>query len=246
MQLPGRLKTTTLGDLLGTLHRSAASGNLELVEASGRTHRIFLLRGLVTAVELDRASASLAEILRREGAIDEDTLRRSLLRAMASRRLHGEILVRDFALSPEVVGRALRMQLMLRLAVLEELADAQVFYRVTMRPPRGALENEPLAPSEFLAGRKRARDREVSPPSGARYKSARPAHAPGAYDPARAGAYRALGLPFGADDQEIKRAYRRLVRNYHPDLHPDATHEEKRALERSFAEVTAAYRALVA
>lgn len=246
MQLPGRLKTTTLGDLLGTLHRSTSSGTLELVETSGRTHRIYLSRGLVTTVELDRASASLAEILRREGAIDEDTLRRSLLRAMASRRLHGEILVRDFALSPDIVGRALRMQIMLRLSVLEDLADAQVFYRVAMRAPRGALDDAPLAPSEFLAGRRRARDREVHPPSGARYKSARPAHAPGTYDPRRAGAYRALGLPFGADDMEIKRAYRRLVRTYHPDLHPEATHEEKRALERSFHEVTAAYRSLVA
>lgn len=246
MQLPGRLKATTLGDLLGTLHRSAASGTLELVEQSGRTHRIFLARGLVTAVELDRASASLAEILRRNGAIDEDTLRRSLLRAMASRRLHGEVLVRDFALAPEIVGKALRMQLMLRLSVLEELADAQVFYRVAMRAPRGALEREPLSPQEFLVGRRRARDRAVDPPSGARYRSARPSYVPGAYDPARAGAYRALGLPFGADADEIKRAYRRLVRSYHPDLHPDATHEEKRALEKSFAEVTAAYRALVA
>src|SRR5688572_28406154 len=246
MQLPGRLKATTLGDLLGALHRSEASGTLELAEHSGRVHRVHLANGLVTAVELDRASASLAEILRRHDAIDEDTLRRSLLRAMASRRLHGEVLIRDFHLSPEVIGRALRMQLMLRLSVLEELADAQVFYRVAMRPPRGALESEPLAPSEFLAGRKRARDREVHPPSGARYKSARAAHAPGTYDPARAGAYRVLGIPFGSDDIEIKRAYRRLVRNYHPDLHPDATHEEKRALERSFAAVTAAYRALVA
>src|SRR5918912_1494037 len=71
-----------------------------------------------------RASASLAEILRRQDQIDEDTLRRSLLRAMASRRLHGEVLVRDFHLSPTVIGRALRAQLMLRLSVLEELADA--------------------------------------------------------------------------------------------------------------------------
>ena len=41
---------------------------------------------------------------------------------MASRRLHGEVLVRDFHLSPLVVGRALRRQVMLRLQVLEELA----------------------------------------------------------------------------------------------------------------------------
>src|SRR5688572_28964948 len=220
MQLPGRLKATTLGDLLGALHRSEASGTLELAEHSGRVHRVHLANGLVTAVELDRASASLAEILRRHDAIDEDTLRRSLLRAMASRRLHGEVLIRDFHLSPEVIGRALRSQLMLRLSVLEELADAQVSYRVTMRPPRGALQNDPLVPDEFLTGRKRSRDRAPEPPSGT-YRTARPPSGfPGSFDHARAGAYRVLGLPMGADAMEVKTAYRRLVRTYHPDLHP--------------------------
>src|SRR5437660_489401 len=82
------------------------------------------------AVELDGAAASLAEVLRRDRAVDDETLRRSLLRAMASRRLHGEVLVRDFKLSPSLVDTALRRQLLTRLAVLEQLGDAQVFFRV--------------------------------------------------------------------------------------------------------------------
>jgi len=246
MQLPGRLKATTLGDLLGALHRSTSSGTLELAEHSGRVHRIHLASGLVTAVELDRASASLAEVLRRQDEIDEDTLRRSLLRAMASRRLHGEVLVRDFHLSPEVVGRALRAQLMLRLSVLEDLADAQITYRVTVRPPRGALQNDPLTAGEFLKGKRRARDRNAEPQSGT-YRSARPSSGfPGSFDVARAGPYRVLGLGFGADPIEVKTAYRRLVRTYHPDLHPGATHDEKKALAERFAQVTAAYKQLVA
>src|SRR4051794_21880053 len=191
MQLPGRLKATTLGDLLGALHRSASTGTLELAEPSGRVHRVHLAGGLVTAVELDRATASLAEILRRQDEIDEDTLRRSLLRAMASRRLHGEVLVRDFHLSPEVVGRALRRQVMLRLQVLEELSDAQITFRVTVRPPRGALTDAPLDPPEFLAGRKRTRDRSTAPASGT-YRAN--SSLPGGWDPARAQAYRALGV----------------------------------------------------
>jgi DnaJ-class molecular chaperone len=44
----------------------------------------------------------------------------------------------------------------------------------------------------------------------------------------------------------VKQAYRRLVRAYHPDLHPEATHEEKKSLAARFGEVTAAYRTLVA
>ena len=245
MHLPGRLKATTLGDLLGALHRESSTGTLELSEPSGRVHRVHLATGLVTAVELDRATASLAEILRRQDEIDEDVLRRSLLRAMASRRLHGEVLVRDFHLSPTVVGRALRRQVMLRLQVLEELGDAQVGFRVTVRPPRGALVDEPLHAPEFLVGRKRLRDRNAEPNSGT-YRASVATHMPGGWDPARASAYRALGVSFNADATEVKQAYRRLVRTYHPDLHPDANHDERKTLSSRFAEITAAYRVLVA
>jgi DnaJ-domain-containing protein 1 len=240
MQLPGRLKATTLGDLLGSLHRGLVTGTLELVESSGRTHRIFVARGCVTAVDVDRASPSLGELLRAEDAVDDDVLRRSLLRAMASRRLHGEVLVRDFHLAPEVVDRALRRQLMLRLSMLEQLADAQVHCRVTVRPPREALVDAPLGPDEFLAGRTRARER-ADPPSGTYRRSM-----PGTIDRERVGAYRALGISVTAPIDDVKRAYRRLVREYHPDLHPDATHDERKELAARFAEVAAAYRTLVA
>jgi hypothetical protein len=244
MQLPGRLKTTTLGDVLGSLHRGGVSGTLELVETSGRTHRIHLSGGLVTAVEVDRAVASLGEILRDDDALDDDVLRRSLLRAIASRRLHGEVLIHDFHLAPSVVGRALRKQLTERLALLEQISDARISYRVTVRPPRGALTDDPLRASEFLAGKKRARDRV--PDSGTFRTSRPPSGFPGSVDHQRVGAFRILGLSSEAPTDEVKRAYRRLVREYHPDLHPEATSDERRALATRFAEVTAAYRALVA
>lgn len=242
MQLPGRLRATTLGDVLGALHRERASGTLELVEQSGRTHRVHLTSGLVIAVELDRASASLAEILRRNDEIDEDTLRRSLLRAMASRRLHGEVLVRDFHLSPEIIGRALRNQIMIRLAALDDVPDAQLLFRVTVRHPRGALVDAPLGANEFLAGKKRARDRGAEPTRPrAAYTSM-----PGGWDPARATACRVLGVTLGADPASIKQAYRRLVRAYHPDLHPGVSQEERKSLAHRFAEVADAYKTLSA
>ena len=53
-------------------------------------------------------------------------------------------------------------------------------------------------------------------------------------------------MPPGARVEEIKRAYRRLARSVHPDLHPGASDEERRALQARFVELTDAYRALVA
>lgn len=63
-------------------------------------------------------------------------------------------------------------------------------------------------------------------------------------DPRRAAALRLLGLADDADADGIKRAYRRLARALHPDLQPDADLPRRRALERRFAELTAAYEAL--
>jgi DnaJ-domain-containing protein 1 len=235
MQLPGRLKATTLGDLLGALYRESSTGTLELVEDRGRIHRVHVAAGRVVAVELDGAAPSLAEILRRDRATDDDVLRRSLLRAMASQRLHGEVLVDEFHLAPSVVGAALRQQVLIRLGALDQLADARVSFRVAVRPPRSALHESPLEPREFLQGRRRARARTPPPP---------PACAP--VDASSSRAWRLLGLPPGSDPTLIRRAYRRLARTVHPDLHPGVTDEERRALEARFVELTAAYRALVA
>jgi hypothetical protein len=250
MVLPGRLRSTTLGDLLGTLYRARASGSLELIEDRGRIHRVHVVLGRVSAVELDGAGGALAEMLRKEGAIDDDLLRRSLLRAMASRRLLGDVLVRDFHLAPDVVDRALRRQLTTRLNTLEKLPDARVCFRVAVRAPRGGLADAPLEPREFLSGRRRARDlgREHrdhtahSPYSHSR----RAEHAAAAAAGVASSAWRVLGLAPGAAEDEIKRAFRRLAKSYHPDLHPGASDAERRELEQRFAEVTAAYRALVA
>jgi DnaJ-domain-containing protein 1 len=61
----------------------------------------------------------------------------------------------------------------------------------------------------------------------------------------RLAARRVLGVDAAADTDAIKRAYRRLARTLHPDLQPDADAARRRTLERQFAEVTAAYEALV-
>ncbi len=74
-------------------------------------------------------------------------------------------------------------------------------------------------------------------PAADRPAPARPA------DP-RTRAMQLLGIDDATDLDAIKRAYRRLARALHPDLQPGADAVRRQALERRFAEVTAAYEAL--
>ena len=66
-----------------------------------------------------------------------------------------------------------------------------------------------------------------------------------AIDPHRDAARKLLGVDDDADVDTVKRAYRRLARALHPDLQPEIDLDRRRLLERRFAEVTAAYQALV-
>lgn len=58
-------------------------------------------------------------------------------------------------------------------------------------------------------------------------------------------AHRLLGVPAGADRETVKRAYRRLARALHPDMHAGTSEERRRQLERKLADVNCAYRRLV-
>ncbi|MBQ5311865.1 MAG: J domain-containing protein [Oscillospiraceae bacterium] len=52
-------------------------------------------------------------------------------------------------------------------------------------------------------------------------------------------AYRTLGLSPGASEEEIKKRYRALVKEYHPDLHPG-----DEAAARRMSEINAAYESI--
>jgi DnaJ domain len=95
-------------------------------------------------------------------------------------------------------------------------------------PPRAsASRGDPAPADDFDLGRARA------------HVAAR------RFDPRRAAALRLLGVDAAADIDAVKRAYRRLARTVHPDLQPGVDDQRRRVLERRFAELTAAYEALV-
>jgi len=236
MILPGRLRLTTLGDLLGAVYRDGATGVLELTEASGsragRTHRIQVVTGFVAAVETAIPTARLGTILERQGAVSGEALR--LLPARLARfpgKRTGELLVASGDATRAAVDDALAEQRGERLDRLFELEDARVAFRVA-RPP-GADPLDPIGPAEFLHGRERLRDRDGQSRAGVRR------------DPVRARALSTLGLGDAADGADVQRAFRQLASRLHPDRFPRASGSERRDLMRRFAEVSAAYHALV-
>ncbi len=55
--------------------------------------------------------------------------------------------------------------------------------------------------------------------------------------------YKILDLPYGADFDQVKSAYRKLIRKYHPDLHGGTPQKQKAATELTMR-VTQAYNEL--
>jgi len=235
MNLPGRLTRTTLGDLLGMLHRAQASGVLELVEPSGsragKSHRVFLTAGLVDDVETDSAHPPLGELLAREGALDREAFA-TLLRRLVEEpgRRAGEILVEERLANEALVGAALRWQLRARLEAMFRLPDGLVRFHVR----RTAAKARPaayLTPRDFLHGRRRARAEGGSRATGLAREESQ-----------RAEAYRVLGVEPDADAASVRQAYRRLAAVHHPDRHPGASAEELRSLVQKFVRLTSAYK----
>lgn len=250
MQLPGRLRLTTLGDVLGAVHRARASGVLELQER-GTTHRVFWSDGMITQVDTDLVRTRLGDLLAGQGFLGARALARLARRLLeAPRQRAGEILVEEGFVSPDLVSAGLRRQLRQKLEALFQLEDAQLTFRI---PRPHDQHRTPLSPGEFLHGRARARPRARYSAAQARAKSGPARGASGSAGSAppqraahgsRSRAYATLGLLPGADRAAIQQAFRRLALNLHPDRFPNADAGERARLLTRFAELSAAYHSL--
>lgn len=147
----------------------------------------------------------------------------ALLRELAGARL---------ALRPELAPAPADEADRRMLAALAEPRRIDQIWPIA-RAPRFRL----LAFLHFLRGVGALAIELAARPAADRPAPARPA------DP-RTRAMQLLGVDDAADLDAIKRAYRRLARALHPDLQPGADAVRRQALERRFAEVTAAYEAL--
>jgi len=247
MRLPGRLRLTTLGDVLGAIHRAGASGVLELTDDRGATHRVFWADGMITQVDTELFRQRLGDLLAGQGFLGARALARLARRLLeAPGQRAGEILVEEGFVSPDLVSAGLRRQLRQKLEALFQLNDAQLTFRV---PRPHEQHRTPLSPGEFLHGRPRARPRTRSAAAADKHGSpgaasgSRPS-TPRAPHGARSHAYATLGLLPGADRVAIQQAFRRLALDLHPDRFPNADATERARLLSRFAELSAAYHAL--
>jgi hypothetical protein len=172
MRLPSRLAASTLGDLLGALHRTRTTGLLELYEVPGaiasavpgRRHRIHLFCGLVAGVETPLPHAPLGRLLETKGLLHPEALEGLLARiAAGDPRLAGEILVEDGLAPKAYVDLGLRAQLREKIDVVYSLKDADIRFHTARPLSEAARRAGLLASSEFLHGRPRARDRVARP-----------------------------------------------------------------------------------
>lgn len=233
MQLPAALEHTTLGDLLGTLHRGKASGVLELVETSGVVHQIQLWEGLVVEVRLVGAAAQpLGQALcaRSSNRLLPDAVDRALLRVSDPRPL-GERLVASGALSLQQLYAVLPEVFRARLDWLDRLPRASVRFRPLREPKSRGVS---LGPEQFLHGRRRGGSRRAAPRSA----TSGPAPAAGTQD------HVLLGLPPGAPLTEINRAFRAAARQHHPDRYVHLGEQAVRRAQAHFTRIVQSYERL--
>ncbi len=228
MLLPSRLRETTLGDLLASLHRAYASGVLELVEP-GRRHAIHLRRGLVLAVECSDRAHRFGDLAADAGLCPRASVERASREARATGARIGQHLVARGVMTHAARDRVLDAQRARRLDALYALADADLRFHAARPLPPGGAEQPPMSARETFHGRARRRERAraTGPLRGDRHR-----------------ALRALGLDESSSAGDVRARYRERVAALHPDHAHDVDERERARRVAELRAVIDAYRVL--
>lgn len=247
MILPGRLSTTTLGDLFGMLHRAELSGTLELTEDSGpvagRVHRLEFARGLIRGIESSLGAPPLGELLVNDGLLSRAQHLELLARLNeTSNKTTGQWLYEFHWLATEAVGRAVHEQLNMRMVALFSLREARVTYRIS-RAARSPFAHTALTPEEFLHGKPRYRER--SEQRDPQQQRSVPHYDLLGRDTTRTHALLLLGLTPQSTPGDIKKAFHRMAARLHPDRHQLELPHQQEAARMRFIQVVNAYNTLM-
>jgi DnaJ-domain-containing protein 1 len=258
--IPNLRKKLARGELVRLLYRlghGAASGVLTLCARAQRAEVFVLRRGSVVVADGDAAKKALVARLVRLAAVDDLTCvfeggvsayppgatgavpLAQFTRAHLESQLDGvlaEVMVRELA------GVRLSLRTELAPSAMDE-ADRRMLAAMTI--PRRLDQIWPLARTprfRLLAFLHFLRSVDALEGLGVDADRSQPHRI---VDHRRAAALELLGIAEGSDLETVKRAYRRLAREFHPDLQPEVEGAHRKSLERRFAEVTAAYEALL-
>jgi DnaJ-like protein len=127
------------------LGREAVTGGLDVAEAAGAAHHLYLRRGYLTSARVDGGCAPLGQILRARGDVDEEPLRRSLEHAARVRVLSGHALKARGAISEAALASALRRQAELRLERLAAIAAGTWRFDAAAAAPPAHRSGRPFA-----------------------------------------------------------------------------------------------------
>jgi hypothetical protein len=243
--------------MLYRLGRQAASGVLTIVLHGSRREVFVLRRGAIVLADGDTARKALVARLVRLVAIDEmiavfeggitayppGATHQVALMGWTRQHLEAQL---DSTLAEVVVKELAGVRLSMRSELAPDpVDDADRRMLIAMAAPRRLDQIWPLARTprfRLLAFLHFLRSIDALEGLGVVAERTAPHRI---IDGRLEAARRLLGVEPGADPDVVKRAYRRLARALHPDLQPEADVARRRTLERRFAEVTAAYEALI-
>ncbi|MEJ7601856.1 MAG: J domain-containing protein [Kofleriaceae bacterium] len=255
-------RTLARGELVRLVYRlgrHAASGVLTIAAHANRAEIFVLRRGLAVVGDGELAKRTLVARLARLVAEPELTIVfEGGIAAYPPGAAHGVSLAGwarshleaqlDGTLAESLVQSLAGVRLSIRSELAPEPVDeADRRMLAALQAPRRLDQIWPLARTprfRLLAFIHFLRAVDALEAEGIVAERSAPFRRPITRDPHREAALQLLGIEDSADLDTVKRAYRRLARSLHPDLQPGIDIVRRRALERRFAEVTAAYETL--